>query len=480
MTDNRTAIVSIDPTGPLAALSRVLCSRVIGLALLLFCLLPLATMGARAQSAGQLRISSVGGSQHVQLGLNKSLLVQLPRPASEVIVSQPAVAGAIMRNQRSAIIQGVAAGETNVFFLDGNGNRIAVVEISVVNDVSTLVSALRSIVPGSQIKVDSFGERIVLSGTALSSDDVTKAVAIAAQFAGGEDNVANVIKVSGAHQVMLKVTVAEVQRETVRQMGINLSASLNVGSLATGLLSAPPNGGASNVSAPNSVSLGFSGGGLNIDATLKALERRGALRTLASPTLTAISGGEATFLAGGEYPVPVGFDNNKIIFEFKEFGVNLKFTPVVHSDGTISLDVDTSVSEPTTEGGFNAGGITIPATRNRQAKTSVQMRSGETLAIAGLIEDKVRQQFNSLPGVGNIPIIGALFRSRDFIRSQTELLILVTPVMASPGGQARLPTDRMNFSGDAEAIFLGHMQRLYGVGNVGDAQLNGSVGFVLD
>ena len=185
-------------------------------------------------------------------------------------------------------------------------------------------------------------------------------------------------------------------------------------------------------------------------------------------------------MAGGEYPVPVGVDNGQILFEFKEFGVKLNFSPVVRSNGVISLDVETSVSEPTTEGGFNAGGITIPATRDREAKTSVQMRSGETLAIAGLIEDKVRQQFNSLPGIGDIPILGALFRSRDFVRSQTELLILVTPVMAQPGGQVRLPTDNMNFSGDAEAIFLGHMQRLYGVGEGDGGQLNGSVGFVLD
>ncbi|MCF6302228.1 MAG: type II and III secretion system protein family protein [Devosiaceae bacterium] len=433
-----------------------------------------------AQSNSRLRISNVGGSQNVQLGMNKSLLVDLPRNVAEVIVSQPAVAGAIMRNARSAIIQGMEAGETNVFFLDANGGQIAVIEISVVSDVSNLSAALRSIVPNSQIQVSSFGERIVLSGTVNSSDDIDKAMAIAVQFAGGENNVANVITVSGAQQVMLKVTVAEVQRETIRQLGINLSAALSVGDLTTGLLSAPPNGGASNVSSPNSFTASFSGGGLSIDATLRALERRGALRTLASPTLTAISGGEASFLAGGEYPVPVGFDNGQIIFEFKEFGVKLNFSPVVRSNGVISLDIETSVSEPTTEGGFNAGGITIPATREREAKTSVQMRSGETLAIAGLIEDKVRQQFNSLPGIGDIPILGALFRSRDFVRSQTELLILVTPVMAQPGGQVRLPTDNMNFSGDAEAIFLGHMQRLYGVGEGSGGQLNGSVGFVLD
>lgn len=435
---------------------------------------------AMAQNGGHVRISSVGGSHHVQLGLNKSLIVDLPRSVSEVIVSQPGIAGAILRSQSSAIVQGKQVGETNIFFLDSNGNQIAVIEISVLNDVSALVNAIRTIVPGTNIQVASFGERVVLSGTANSSDDIHKAVAIAQQFAGGESNVANVVTVTGAQQVMLKVTVAEVQRETVRQLGIDLSASLNLSDLATGLISAPPVGGASNVAAPNTFTAGYNAGGIAIEATLRALERRGALRTLASPTLTAISGGTAEFLAGGEYPVPVGFDDGKIIFEFKEFGVKLNFSPVVRSNGIIALDVETKVSEPTTEGGFNAGGITIPATREREAKTSVQMQAGQTLVIAGLIEDKVRQQFNSLPGVGNIPILGALFRSRDFVRSQTELLILVTPVLAHPGGQVRLPTDKLNFSGDAEAIFLGHMQRLYGVGEGSTGQLNGSVGFVLD
>ncbi len=436
---------------------------------------------AAASAMSSLRVSAVGSTQSIQLGLNKSVIIDLPRDVSEVIVSQPNVAGAIMRTRKRAIIQGVSLGETNVFFLDAQGRQIAVIEISIVNDAATLSAALRRIVPTSNIQVDSFGERIILSGTAQSTDDINKVMAIAAQFAGGEDNVANVITIFGAQQVMLKVTVAEVARETVKQLGIDLSASLSLGDLTTGLLSAPPLGGASGVISGSTMSAGFSAGGVSIDATLRALERRGALRTLAEPTLTALSGQEAEFLAGGEFPVPVGIDNGVITFEFKEFGIRLKFTPTVHSNGIIGLEVDTSVSEPTTEGGFNAGGITIPATRQREAKTSVQMQAGSTLAIAGLIEDKVRQQFNSLPGIGDVPILGALFRSRDFVRSQTELLILVTPYLAQPGGQARLPTDNVNFSGDAEAIFLGHMEKLYGVGEgAGPGQYSGSIGFVLD
>ena len=317
-------------------------------------------------------------------------------------------------------------------------------------DASGLAATIARIIPGSRVKVESFGERLVLSGTVLSGDDMEKAVAIAAQFAQGEDGVANVITVEGAQQVMLKVTIAEVSRETVKQLGINLSGSFGTGGLSTGIISLPSLGGASNVVPSNTLTASLGIGSLAISATLRALERRGALRTLAEPTLTAMSGEAAEFLVGGEFPVPVGIDEGVIIFEFKRFGVDLKFTPTVKSNGIIGLVVDAKVSEPTTEGGFDAGGITIPATRERQAKTSVELRSGSTMVIAGLIEDKVRAQMNTLPGIGNLPILGALFRSRDFIRSQTELMILVTPVLAVPGGPVNLPTDGMVFAGRSE------------------------------
>lgn len=440
-----------------------------------------ATATSAVADSALLRISQSGGTHNLQVGLNKSLIVDLPADVSEVIVSQPSIAAAIMRDKRRAVVQGIGSGETNILFLDRSGRQIAVLDLSVINDSSTLSATLKRVIPNSSIKVDSFGERIILSGSARSTEDIDNALAIAGQFAGGVDNVASIISVEGAQQVMLKVTVAEVSREVVKQLGINLDVSLSLADLATGLISAPNLGGASGVITSNSISAGIQAGGVGIEATLQALERRGALRTLAEPTLTALSGQEAEFLAGGEFPVPVGVDDGTVTFEFKKFGVNLKFLPVVRSNGIISLQVETDVSEPTTDGGFNANGITIPATKQRYAKTSVEMQSGATLAIAGLIEDKVRQQFNEMPGIGQVPILGALFRSRDFIRSQTELLILVTPYMVAPGNMGRLPTDNVNFSGDAEAVFLGHMTRLYGVGeqdNVGP--YNGAIGFILD
>lgn len=438
---------------------------------------------ATAQNANHLRVSNgeMGATQYIEVSQNKSVIVDLPTEVREVIVSQPSVASAIMRSKRRAIVQGVTIGETNIFFLDARGHRISVLEVSVTSDASALEASIARIVPGSRIRAESFGTKIVLSGSARSDDDLQKAIAIASQFAQGPDNVASVVAVSGAQQVALKVTVAEVSREAVKQLGINLSGSFTSGGLTTGILNQPGLGGASNVINTNTLTAGIAGGGLQINATLRALERRGASRTLAEPTLTAMSGQEASFLAGGSFPIPSGIDDGVVTFEFREFGVDLTFTPTVMSGGLIGLQVATSVSEPTTEGGFTLGGITIPATRERKASTNVQLQSGSTLAIAGLIEEKVRQQFNELPGISKLPILGALFRSRDFIRSQTELLILVTPVLAHAGGPIALPTDDFRVAGDAEAVFLGHMEKLYGVGGTNSGgQYHGSIGFVLD
>ncbi len=474
--------------------------RMAAAAALLGSLLGLAPLGldvARAAETTHIRVSgkAVGSTQQVSLAPNKSMILDLPVDVQEVIVSQPGVANAIMRNKRRAVIQSAGAGDTNIFFLDGQGRTIVVIDVAVKGATSPVAAALseayEQLLPGSRIRVESVSlvdatgttvNRVVLSGHAGSADDVNKALTIAAQFAGSPENVASVITVGGPQQVMLKVTVAEVQREAVKQFGINITGSLNAGGLTTGLVSSQPLGGSSNTVTNNAISAGFSSGGLSIDATLKALERHGAVRTLAEPTLTAMSGTEAEFLAGGAYPVPTSVDENgQVAYTYKDFGVTLKFTPTIRSAGTIGLVVDTAVSEPTTEGGFQIGEITIPATKNRQAKATVELGVGQTLAIGGLMQDSIRQQINRFPGLGDIPILGTLFRSRDFIHSQTELVILVTPYFADAGEKPLLPTDELVMAGDAEAIFLGHIETVYGVGPDGmRGSYNGSVGFLLD
>lgn len=469
--------------------------RLAALAALLGGLLGLAPLGIESAQAAQtthLRVGgqSYGATQNIELEVNKSMIVDLPAGVGEVIASQPGVATVVMRSKTRAIVQGVSGGDTNIFFLDGASRTISVLNLKIFqarSDVgNALEAALARSIPGSRLEVESVVlqdtlNRVVITGTVLSGDDLTKATQIAMQFAGGQENVSNIATVVGMQQVMLQVTVAEVNREAVKQLGINLNGTAVIGGTTIGMQNSPSLGGASNVVTNNGFNVAGGLPGLTITAQLRALERNSALRTLAEPNLTAISGQEAEFLAGGEFPVPTAVDEGKITYSFKEFGVRLKFTPTVKSNGIIGLAVDTSVSEPTTEGGFAVAGVTIPATKNRQAKTTVELAAGETLAIGGLMQDSVRQQINKLPGLGDIPILGALFRSRDFIRSQTELVILVTPYLAQPGPMPGLPTDSVNVAGDAEAIFLGRMETMYGVGPGGmRGSYSGSVGFVLD
>jgi len=450
--------------------------------------LALAVLPAAPAAAAQIThltlTSASAATQSISLGLNKSMIIDLPADAHEVIVSSPTIAAASIRSKRRAVLQGIGIGDTNMFFLDANGAQIATLEVSVVRDDSTLTSALSRLLPGSAITVQAFGDHIILSGTARSQDDLAKANLIAAQFSGGSaDAIANLITVSGPQQVSLRVTVAEVTRSAVKQLGINLTGSLSAGSLTTGIVNNESLGGASNVVTSNALTAKFDSGGISLEATLHALEQKGLSRTLDQPTLTAMSGQAASFLAGGEFPVPSSIDSNgQVSYAFKQFGVKLDFTPTVKSNGVIGLVVDTSVTAPTTDGAVTVGGLTIPATTDREAKTVVELPPGSTLSIAGLYEDKLRQQINALPGIGNLPIIGALFRSRDFLRDQTELVILVTPYFNTPGPMPDLPTDGVVAAGDAEAVFLGHMQKLYGVGNPAapSGDYHGSVGFALE
>jgi pilus assembly protein CpaC len=446
------------------------------------CLLAQPALAATA-TGSYLKVSSraLGSTQSVTLEPNKSMIIDLPANASEVIVSQPGIAQAIMRTKTRAILQGMASGTTNMIFLAANGQAISVLDITVggQSDVgAALEAALARTIPGSHIKVESVQSsdanatsHVVLTGTVLSQDDAAKAAAVAAQFAGSDANVANIIQVGGNQQVMLRVTVAEVNRTVAKQLGMNLN--ITGGGLITSVMS-NQNGALGNVSGiaagPGQISASASFGGVQVNATLDALARRNALKTLAEPVLTAMSGQPAEFLVGGETPYETSDGNGHVVTAFKEYGVKLNFTPTVKSDGTIGLLVDTSVSEP-------AGGGAITS---RGAKTTVDVPVGGTLAIGGLLQDQEKQQLQQMPGLGDIPILGALFRSRDYLHDQTELVIMVTPVLAQFGAPD-LPTDNYAIAGDAEATFLGHLEKQYGVGRDGmRGGYKGSVGFVLD
>ncbi|WP_164730535.1 type II and III secretion system protein family protein [Pelagibacterium montanilacus] len=449
----------------IGAPARLLSAALLGLTLVLGLTVP----GPALANSPHLRIahSEVGRTQHVEVGVNKSLIIDLPVEAGEVIVSQPNVANAIMRTRSRAVIQGVSSGETNIFFLDPNGGGIAVVEISVVQDSSGLAATINRLVPGSRIQVQSFSDAVVLSGQVASADDLERALGIAGQYVGDPARVTSVIDVAGGQQVALKVVVAEVKRDTAHELGIDLSGQLSVGAVNLGVNNIP-NAGATT----NGYSADFSGSNLAINASLRALESRQAVRLLAEPVLTAMSGHAASFHVGGELPIRVSNDDDEESFEFKPYGIQLDFTPTVRSNGIIALEIDTEVSEPQLNNTLNT----------RRASTSVELGAYQTLAIAGLFEERSRRQVSELPGLGNIPILGALFRSHEYITEQTELVILVTPMIAhAQDTRPVLPTEKTYPTGNAEATFLGRMEHLYGVGHgSGGGQFRGSVGFVID
>ncbi|MHA6298664.1 type II and III secretion system protein family protein [Devosia sp. CAU 1758] len=440
---------------------------------------------ALAQAQAQVTISgsAYGAVRKLDVELNKSIILDLPAGVAEVIVSQPDIAAAIMRTRTRAIIQGIAGGDTNVFFLDDHGRTIQVLDLKVIEQPSqvgnALESALARVIPGSRINVESVTlagdtNRVVLTGTVLSAEDRDRALAVAVQFAGSADNVASILDVSGAQQVMLQVTVSEVKRDVAKQFGINLGAAFSVG--LTNLVqftNAVVDG-----DIPHGIDAVF-GTTEGVAGALRALEGRGALRILAQPTLTAISGEEATFLAGGELPYytfdPEDEDNRFTrTVTFKPYGVELAFTPVVKSNGNIGLKVETSVSEPQSDMSIS----------KREASTSVELPSGTTLAIGGLLQETSSQNIQQFPVLGDIPILGALFRSREYQTQQTELVILVTPylVAPSPANSIAVPTDTSRMASDAEGVFLGRLEHMYGVGATGEfrAGFSGSVGFVLD
>ncbi|WP_338722273.1 type II and III secretion system protein family protein [Devosia sp. XK-2] len=433
---------------------------------------------ALAQSGpAQLAIaaSAYGATRSLDVELNKSVIVDLPAGVAEVIVSQPNVAAAIMRSRTRAIIQGVTGGNTNVFFLDDNGRTIQVLDLRVIEQPSqvgnALEDALARIIPGSRINVESVTlggatNRVVLTGSVPSAEDRDRAQAVAVQFAGGPENVANIIDVAGAQQVMLQVTVSEVRRDIAKQLGINLSGSATLGNVSLGFNS-------TQTDLTNGLSAGYAGADLQINAAIRALEDRGAVHVLAQPVLTAISGQTADFLAGGELPYTEIVDNVRQT-TWKPYGVELEFTPVIKSNGLIGLSVNTAVSEPQADGSIS----------KRQAVTSVELGAGQTLAIGGLLDRRTTSTISQIPGLGNIPILGALFRSRDYQNLETEMVILVTPylVSPSPANAITLPTDTSLPATDAEGIFLGAIERQYGVGQTGSFRggFSGSVGFVLD
>ncbi len=435
-------------------------------------------------------------TRQVKLGLSKSLIVELPRAAQDVLVSDPETADAVVRSTRRAYVIGKKVGQTNIFFFDGNGQQILALEVQVERDIGVLERTIANLIPGSNVRAEPINDNVVLTGSVRNPSDAKTAFDIAARFVGEADNVVTMIDVEGEEQVYLKVTVAEIERTTIKQLGIDVLASIQNSTTTFTTITQNPFTVLGQPIANNAVGLGYQRDGDFVEGVLRAMEQRGLSRTLAEPTLSAISGEKARFLAGGEFPVPAGRDQDgNVSIEYKPFGVVLDFTPVVMSEGRISLTVSTEVSELTTEGAFTLRGgtanngttvadLTIPALKVRRAETTIELPSGGALAIAGLIQEETKQAINAMPPLMDIPILGALFRSTDFQKSETELVIIVTPYTVratSPEALAR-PTDGIIAASDPSRYLLGRLNRIYSVngGTKPIGRFNGQYGFIYD
>ncbi|WP_404417151.1 type II and III secretion system protein family protein [Brevundimonas vesicularis] len=493
----------------------------------------LATLTAAPVGVAQTRAAvSTGAAQRlINLPRGTSFAVDLPADARDVIVSNPQVAEAMLHSPRRITVIGIAPGETDAVFLDGAGRTILSLRVRVDAGTSALQDTLDRMIPGGGVRAEAVNDSIILSGVAENPAQSTQASRIAAAFVSAPDKVLNLITVPGSDQVTLKVRVVEVQRNVIKQLGFNTSAVLGqlgdaqwllgnaatwgvngalLGGISAGtsidttknyVLQAPCGGGFPagtlcnvTVNGPEDAAnwdtaqpgTGPGSDGLNKgEAMLKAFERVGLLRTLAEPNLTSVNGEAASFLAGGEFPVPASRDaQGQITVQYKPYGVGLSFRPVVLSGGRISLQVKVEVSELSSQGGLTIGAgtassITLPGLTVRRSENTIEIPSGGSMMIAGLLQENSRQAIDSLPGVTNLPVLGQLFRSRDYLMGETELVVIVEPYIVSPTSPSRMqtPADGLRIAEDSQTILFGQLNQVYGLPNAPPA---GSVGYVIE
>ena len=428
--------------------------------------------------------ASEGTSRFIPLGIGKSVAIDLPADIKDVLVADPKIANAVMRSSRRVYMIGVTVGQTNIFFFDADGKQIAGFDIAVTRDLNGVRAALKQMMPDADIRIEGVGDGVMLSGSSASAAESQQAYDLASRLVGDGTKVVNGIAVRGRDQVMLKVTIAEVQRQIIKQLGINLSGSAGYGSAVVNFNNTNPfpiNG------TPNSGIPNIGGTFKSVTANLRAMEQSGVIRILAEPNLTAISGETANFLAGGSfpYPTPPTTAGGAPGFAFQNFGVGLVFTPVVLSEGRISLKVSTEVSELSPENSVTMAGTTVPGLRVRRAETTVEIPSGGSLALAGMIQEETKQTISGFPGLMQLPVLGTLFKSRDYRNNQTELMVLVTPYIVRAVAQKELsrPDDGFADPNDQSTVLLGRLNRIYGAAGKTappPSEYRGKYGFILD
>lgn len=459
--------------------------------------------GAASAAAGKSAVDFGGSSavaRSIVLPLNKAAIVELPQSAADVLVSQPAIVDAVVRTPRRVYLLGLKVGQTNAFFFDANGRQILNLEIRVEQDMDALTEVIQRLMPNTRITAEAVNDNVVLRGSAETSVQAANAADIAGRFIGDPAKVLTMINVRAPEQVMLKVRVVEMQRQMIKQLGISQEGTITLSNAAIALASSNAVGAAGGFSGASSITNIGSNDRGDLDVAFEALESTGIVKVLAEPNLTAVSGESAKFLAGGEFPVPVGQDDNGITIEFKEFGVGLGFTPLVVDKGRISLKIETEVSEVTAENAFivpgavtidpntgqpiTTGNLAIPGLSVRRAGTTVELPSGGSLVMAGLLQEDMRQTIQGVPGLKDTPVLGQLFRSRDFAKNETELVIVVTPYLVKPTHESKLtdPTEGAVVASDLQSILLGKILVTYGLAGSGvrEKTLQGPLGFILE
>jgi pilus assembly protein CpaC len=438
-------------------------------------------------------------TRRITIGLDKSLLVDLPVDLQNVLVSNPEVVDAVVQSSRQVYLLAKDTGDANAFFIGPDGQKLVLFEISVVRDLTPLSDALARLMPTSRIRVEAVGDNVVLTGSVINPIDATRAGEIAGRYVRRKEGVVNMLSVASKEQVLLRVQVAEMQRDAIRRIGVNLPEVIlgsgnitftkvmqNAFPVTSSLVPGAASGGAGAlplVGAGEAAQTTWSSGGNSVSAMVQALERAGLMRTLAEPNLTAISGETAKFLAGGEFPVPVSNQDRQISVSWKTFGVNVSFKPVVMSEGRISLTISAEVSELSSDGAVTLLDISLPALKVRRAETTLELPSGGTLAMAGLLSDETRQSVEGVPSIKNLPVLGALFRSNDFRRKESELVILVTPYIATHGPKSEFarPDGGYAPSSTLRELLMGHINRIYGpAGFVPPGRYQGEFGFIVE
>ena len=433
-----------------------------------FAALLAAMLFAPLQVSAQVSVSVESGpaihAGEFVIPINKSELLQVDQPFTELLVGNPEVADVIALTNQTIYILGRTLGATNLTIYGENRQLMAVVDIVVSYDVAGLKSKLYEVMPEENIEIRSANGSVLMSGSVSTSARAAEALEIALRYA--PDGVTNSMTVEGSQQVMLQVRFAEVNRSAVRELGIGniIDAGGDAFTLVTtGALPLPAAGAAFGIATASINTNGF-----DMLSTLRALERRGLVRTLAEPNLVALSGDTAYFLAGGEFPIPVAQDEDTITVEFKEFGVGLGFTPTVIGKDLINLEVAPEVSRIDATITVQTGDVVVPGLSTRRARTTIELRDGQSFAIAGLLQSDFQDAIEGLPWLSDIPILGLLFSSRGYQRNETELVIVVTPRLVQPArspDELALPTDSVILPTDAELFLMGRTEGQRGDGD---------------